>query len=200
MQIPKHELFLGHPNNQYLMDPKSKTTAQKQAKAVANLLGGSDEFIIGALEGMRDTGELFIVEPLIDLLFSPRSERLKASVRGFIEDIKEQAAAPIIAESLRKYYKTEDVSGLVSVCWQSRLDFSQHVALFVEILCTNNYQTALEAFTVIENSLENVPLEMLDAYSRQIQSGIDTNPEQKKPLMREMVAVIDRYRNENRPK
>jgi hypothetical protein len=181
------------------MDARAKTTAQKQAEIVAKLLGGSDEFIIGALEGMRDTGELFIVEPLIDLLFSPRSERLKASVRGFIEDIKEQAAAPIIAESLRKYYKTENVNELVSVCWQSRLDFSQYVALFVEILCTNDYQTALEAFTVIENSLENVPREMLDEYSRLIHSQIDINPEQKRPLMREMVAVIDRFRNENRP-
>jgi hypothetical protein len=45
---------------------------------------------------------------------------------------------------------------VISSLWQSRLDFSQWLDIFVEIMFDEELYTAIEAITLIENSLEKL--------------------------------------------
>lgn len=169
---------------------------EKQNAIIANLLTKKDEQIISLIQDFRESGELFIIQPLIDMLFSKRSQKLNDSIYEFLVDIKSQAVVPIIAQSIQKHINEEGIAGLVSVCWQSSLDFSEHLPLFIEILCDGDYQTSFEASTVIENSLGNLNKDQRDSHIAYIKKKLKKSPKEKQQLLTEMIEIIEKFEPE----
>lgn len=170
--------------------------SEKQKIIISNLISRNDDEVISLLQEFRDNGELFIVQPLLDMLFSNRSEKLKTSILEFLEDVKNQKIVPLIAQSIRDHRNNWDISKLISVCWQSSLDFSNEIDLFVDILCNENYQASFEAFTVIENSLGSLPKKQRNLQAAVINSKIKESPKDKQPLLYEMTEIIENFKEE----
>ncbi|MCB8964231.1 MAG: hypothetical protein H6536_04230 [Bacteroidales bacterium] len=146
--------------NVKLMESNSSINAKKEAFE-QGLRVASDEVIVSTLVEIRDSGEEYMVEAIINLLFSKRTDRLKGEVMNFLVDIKSQSAVAVFVSAIRNNYGAEDLHRLVSVCWQSRLDFSADIELFIDLLCNADEQTSIEAFSVIENSLDGATSDRL---------------------------------------
>jgi hypothetical protein len=150
----------------------------------------SDEAIIGMLTELRESGEDYMTPILIELLFSERSEKLKEEVVNFLVDLKNKSSVEIIAKSLNEHKHSKDIHRLVSVCWQSRLDFTPHIDLFIEILAEGDYQASLEAFTTIENMTENLSSDKVKEVGNKIKSLHAKHPNTQ-PLIDELVRVFE---------
>jgi hypothetical protein len=88
----------------------------------------------------------------------------------------------------------KNTSGLISACWQSNLDFSNEIPIFIDILCTADYQSSFDAFTVIENSIGNVSPEQIGLYITTIESRLKVTPVDKKSLLTEMIVTLESFR------
>ncbi len=176
------------------MDILNFQLSEKQQVVTKNLLSMNDEQVISLIQEFRVSGELFIVEPLIEMLYSNRGQALKNSILEFIRDIKNQVAVIIITKSIQKHITDKYTTGLVSACWQSSLDFSDELPVFFDILCEGDYQTAFEAFTVIENSIGNVSQENISLYMASIESKLKITPTEKQTLLSEMMAMLENFK------
>lgn len=173
--------------------PKYQLT-EKQKVFTNNLLSMNDEQVISLIQEFRENGELFIVEPLIEMLYSSRGQALKNSILEFIRDIKNQVAVIIITKSIQKHISDKYTTDLVSACWQSSLDFSEELHVFFDILCNGDYQTAFEAFTVIENSIGNVSQDSINLYITTIESKLKVTPLEKQTLLTEMIVMLENFK------
>lgn len=166
------------------MQPNKAEQFQKAIEA------SSDEAIIGLLAELRETGEDYMLQTIINLLFSSRSEKLKSEVVNFLVDLKNKSSIKTIIEAIRQNIRSKDIHLLVSVCWQSRLDFTPYFDTFTDILEHGDYQTCLEAFTVIENMTENLSENQLNELKAKIRTIKTKNPETK-PLIDELGKLLN---------
>jgi len=152
----------------------------------------SDEAIIGLLAELRESGEDYMLPTIINLLFSSRSENLKNEVVNFLVDLKNKSSIVTIIETIKQNKRSKDIHRLVSVCWQSRLDFTPHIDIFIDIMEHGNYQACLEAFTVLENIIENLNSDELSDLKKKIKSAKSENPETQ-PLIAELEKVLNEH-------
>jgi len=176
-----------------MSNPSVKLT-DKQKTVVDNLISNSDEQVISIIQNFRENGELFIIQPLIEMIYSNRSETLKEAIVEFISDIRNPVVVEIITRSIQKNIGNQNTAGLVTACWQSNLDFSRELPLFIDILCSSDYQTSLEAFTVIENSISNLNKKEIDLYIATIESKLKDTPIEKQSLLTEMIVTLENFK------
>lgn len=172
----------------------NQNLTEKQKAVVDTLKSIKDEQIISLIQEFRENGDLFIVEPLIELLYSKRSHPLKEAIIDFISDIRNQDAAKIITSSLQKHLGDPNTAGLLSACWQSNLDFSDEIPLFIEILCSSDFQTSFDAFTVIENSTGSLSLKNIDLYITAIESRLKGLSTEKQSLLTETIVMLENFK------
>lgn len=166
------------------MQPNKAEQFQKSIEA------SSDEAIIGLLAELRETGEDYMLPTILNLLFSARSEKLKNEVVNFLVDLKNKSSIDTIVEAIKQNKRSKDIHLLVSVCWQSRLDFTPYIDTFIDIMEHGNYQACLEAFTVIENMTESLSEEQLNELKAKIKAIKADNPETK-PLIEELGKLLN---------
>jgi hypothetical protein len=171
---------------------EEKESAQKRLASA--LEKGTDEEILSLLIELKEYGNLFYLNTILNLVTGNRSEILKKTLVEFISDIKFQDAAPIIADFISENIESSDIIRLVTASWQSRLDFSRVLSPYFEILIKGDYKTAFEAFTVIENSIDSLSIDELSGYIDLVKKGIVKADRDKQLLLLEMVSVLDKTR------
>jgi hypothetical protein len=83
-------------------------------------------------------------------------KEIKDHIRNFLNDIKEPDARIEILSELKNKYTNDTIAMLVCSCWQSGLDYADYAINFAEVLIKGDFLTALECFTVIEESAMNI--------------------------------------------
>lgn len=148
-----------------------------------------EDYLIGLLAELREGGEDYMVEPIIGLLFSNRSERIKNEVVSLLVDLKNPSAVPIIVQKLEENKNSKDIHRLISVCWQSRLNFSSHTNLLMDFVVNGDYQSCLEAFTAIENMMDSLSEETINQLKHRAEQSLGKATETK-PLIEELISML----------
>ncbi|HEX2394553.1 MAG TPA: hypothetical protein VHI78_04365, partial [Bacteroidales bacterium] len=81
----------------------------------------------------------------------------------------------------------------VAACWQSGLDFSSYLQVFAGLFIQGDYSTALEAFTVIEESLGNATEDEVYACIQFLKESEYLVSDEKLPLYRELQKVVEKF-------
>ncbi|HCY00867.1 MAG TPA: hypothetical protein DG754_12080 [Bacteroidales bacterium] len=163
----------------------------EQSSIISALKTSSDEKVIAMLIDLKEQGELFYVETLLDMLTGNITKVLQKVVMEYISDIKIQGAAQIISNYISEKFPKFDVTSIVTVSWQSRLDFSQYLDPYFKVLIDGNYMAAIEAFTVIENALYSLTIDEATGYEELIKKSIPKADKDKQPLLLEMVNLLE---------
>ena len=166
----------------------------KQQQLVEALEKSTDEKVISMLIDLKEHGELFYLNCLLNMMIGERSEHLKKGLVEFVSDLKIQAAVPIIASFVSSHNSDKDIASIVTASWQNHLDFSQHLDPFFQLLIHSDYHTAFEAFTVIENNIYGLSAEKLTQAITIVKKGVSSTDRDKQLLLLEMVSVLDKTR------
>lgn len=131
-----------------------RKSVNKLKELEARIKKKSESGVIEAVNWLRNE-EPFegAIHLLVSHYDSSESTEARNRIRDFMNDIKEISARPEVIEEIKKPYKPETVGMLVSSCWQSGLDYSEYASDIAGIFKTGDYPTALECFTVLEESL-----------------------------------------------
>ena len=84
----------------------------------------------------------------------------------------------------------EYTSDVIAIFWQSRLDFSNYLPVFVRVFIKEDYQTAIEAFTVVESSISNMSIEIQHECMDILKTAEGSITRLKRPLYEELIKVI----------
>lgn len=159
------------------------------------------------LQGKLNTGNMKIVSDaiislrnedpykgaigLLSILFDSTNDlMIKDLVRSFMNDIKEPGARTEIVTEAMKSYKPETICMLVSSCWQSGLDYSEFAGDFANIFFTGDYMTALECFTVIEESAGNMAVSKKRDLKEFFERNIKGSSFEKAALVQALIAAL----------
>jgi hypothetical protein len=165
---------------------------KKKNTELLNRLNSSNYFVIvEALREIKEYGTINIIPHLFDLINENTPDIIKKDILRLICDIKEQSAAPLMVEAITKRDFGNYTSEVVATFWQSRLDFSSYLPTFIRIFIKEDYQTALEAFTVVEGSVSKISDKMQQECINILKSSVNLISSDKKPLFRELIKVIE---------
>jgi len=168
--------------------------SDKKLRDLTLLLDKGNNILINEAIGLLREEQPF--EGAIGLLISFYDESddytTRKTIEGFLNDLKDQTACIEVINELRKPWKDDTISMLVSSCWQSGLNYSDYPADFAEIFLKGDYVTSIECLTVIE---ESVP-ELTDGKKDEIRKIVRESPlafvNEKKTLTDELFSILDR--------
>lgn len=160
-------------------------------RILADLRSENDLNVLKALRELRSGGSIHYIPELLNLLNNTRSETVEKELVRFLSDVKDTAAVPLIVEGLRDHELAGARGNIISACWQSGLDFSRDVNLFVNLFLEGDYRTALESFTVIEEAVVKLSGDKMEQARKLLLGGLEGVNEEKKPLARELVKLLE---------
>jgi hypothetical protein len=166
--------------------------SDKKVAALARDLKNPDiSIVIAAIDLLRDT-EPFegAISILIDHYDNCIEKRIKQSISGFLNDLKDTGAKKEIIDSVRLARKEDTVSMIISSCWQSGLDYSDRIDDFIEFFMMSNYDIAFECLTVIEHSVEKIDLKKKKIIINSLKAKISSQSTEKTALVNELVNVL----------
>lgn len=164
---------------------------EKYNKIIINKLYSKDiNEVLFAIKELRNTGNKNQIPALIELLANHKSEKVKKQITELLYDLKYQAAASFIIEAIQSVNFKNIRELLLSVCWQSRLDFSEYIPVFIEQFITGNFNQAFEAFTVIDSMDAKIEKKLIKDSINKLKNKISSIDENKKELLIELVHLL----------
>ncbi len=157
-----------------------------------NTIESSDpERIIATLDEIRNSGSIKILPVLFSLVHKKTDPGVRNEILQLLSEIKSQDAVPLIALSLDSNDFGDYLPAFVAACWQSGLDFSKYLRVFAGLFIQGDYKTALEAFTVIEESIPNASGNDIMDCIRFLRDAECMVTDEKLPLFRELRKVVE---------
>ncbi|MEN8228761.1 MAG: hypothetical protein ABFS38_11465, partial [Bacteroidota bacterium] len=134
------------------MEPENnnKNRLKNQIQA---LRSGNRSAILTTLKELRRDGNVSVLPDLFDLLLDQEDEQIINEISSLLSDLKEKDAAAALVEAIGNPDNAKILTILVSACWQNGLSYGKYIHTFVEVLIRGEYETAIEAFTVIEEAV-----------------------------------------------
>lgn len=129
------------------------------------------EIVTEAIKEIKENGDNTIITPLLNILSSQTASHIVSGIVGLLADIKENDFRDILIERIRQEKNPHVKATLLRIAWESSLDYSGHLDLFTDILLNDEFVTAFEASTLIENFVHNLTEEQhnqLHAFFEQI--------------------------------
>ena len=157
---------------------------------IRDLWSEEEKIVLRTLKKLRSAGNIGYIPELLKLLQKTVNETIRKELVIFIADIKNPGIIPFILSGLRDPELKNVRGSIVSACWQSGLDYSKDLGLFVQLFFEGDYGTSLEAFTVIEEAAIDLSPEELKKVHTEVQKGLKKVNEEKKPLALELERLL----------
>jgi len=166
-----------------------KLTPQEKAWIV-QLESKTPAVILAAIREIRHHGNIRMLPYLFKLLQPSTHEIVRKGIIMLIGEIKVKDAAAAIVHALEHTDMGDDFTPMVAACWQSGLDFSEYLPTFIKIFTDRDYQAAIEAFSVIEQSMGDASDAMQKKCIKMLDDVAGKVAEEKYPLFKELVKVV----------
>jgi hypothetical protein len=173
------------------MDAENSKPRLKQQ--IESLRSSNRTAILSTLKDLRSDGDVSVLSELFQLLLVQEDREIQDEIAALLNDLKDQEAVVELADAIVNPEYQEIQSILVAACWQNGLSYGKHISAFVEVLISGEYAAAIEAFTVIEESIGELEQVERKKLASSMKSQLRAMGEQKKALLLELVKVIESY-------
>ena len=131
-----------------------------------------------------------IIEELVVLFDKSSEKEIRQSVENFMNDFKDQTSIPEIISEIKNDRHPLTKKMLLSSCWQSGLDYSQHANDIAEIFLTSDYACALECLTIFGESMSSLEMEEKEIISKFISDNCDSVNSENQILIEELQMIL----------
>ncbi len=144
---------------------------------------------ISAINKLKEQGNKDYLFLLFELLGNQPEEELRKEILELLGAIKDKETIPVFIEALKEEKFSSNRKEILTTCWQSGLDFSPYMEVFINLIISNEWEIAFEAFTVIENLEHFPPEEELKILKLKIASALKSSDEQKAYFLEEILKM-----------
>jgi hypothetical protein len=116
---------------------------------------------------------------------------VRKTISGFMNDLKDQSVCQEVIKEIRKGWKSDTISMLVSSCWQSGLNYSKYSLDLAKVFLAGDYVTAIECLTVIEESVHELTKEQRDKVIKLVEENPFPKANEKTTLTSELLSILN---------
>jgi len=137
------------------MEEKAKkSTGTKKAKIESLLLdvkSNNTAIVKTAFEGLKIVGEPSILHPIILELNKKNHTEKNALILEFLACLKDRKARSVMMDLIQQTELKDYQQLLLSTIWNSPLDYTDYLEVFVDLALKGDFIITLECLTIIEN-------------------------------------------------
>ncbi len=178
------------------MDSKQLNNKQKKSQEQIwneKLSSKDNETVKQTIKEIRELGNIKILPSLIEKFSNEADTEIKKELAKLLSDIKRKDAAEIffqyVMDENYKHIKKE----LLSILWQSRLDYSPFINELINIFINEPFEIAFEAFTVIEYNDYPIDQHVAEQNIEKLKYSLRTIDEKKKFLLVDLVNLLKKW-------
>ncbi len=157
---------------------------------IKKLKTGREDLILENLKEFRQTGSNQLLPEVIALLKNNSVKKIHDEVLSILSDLNNQSSVEIFMENIEDHRGTDHFTELVCACWQNGLDYSTYTDFFIAIVIDDPYETAIEAFTVVEGNVNSLPDKAREKMASDIEKAKSSAPIEKRGLLEELKSVV----------
>ncbi len=120
--------------------------------------------ILEAIKKIRNHGDVSLIPFLLNVYVTNSDSIVQKSVAECLYDIKSPLAAPVFIEALSNKAFTDAQNVILQAIWQSGIDYSKYADSFIHILINSDFETAIEAFSVIDSCAETIDVALRNSF------------------------------------
>ncbi|NLE34444.1 MAG: hypothetical protein GX622_05030 [Bacteroidales bacterium] len=165
---------------------------KKLAELGKVLVGGKSSDIIERIRLLRMEMPFIGALKMLALFYDrTEDEGIKLTISGLFNDMKEQGAKPEIIDAINAVTDQKSKAMLLSSCWQSGLDYSEHAHSLAGFFMTGDYMTSLECFTVFETCASSVSEADRTSIIARLRQEIDSWDKPMQKLGEELISLLE---------
>jgi hypothetical protein len=170
------------------------TKSDTKIKELSEILKAGNELAITAkIESLREEEPFEGAIGLLTALYDKTENNLiRKTISGFMNDLKDQSVCQEVITEIRKPWKADTISMLVSSCWQSGLNYSAFSLDLAKVFLQGDYVTAIECLTVIEETVNDLSKKQREEVIKLITESPFSNTNEKITLNSELLAILER--------
>lgn len=151
----------------------------------------NESLIHDTISYIHENGTCEAIPLLLDLLGRTTSVTIQNDIYDCLTDTKDQNAIPLLIGALCDTRFSSMKNRLISVLWQTNLDFSEHIDVLIDSLLHDNYETAIEAFTAIEVCSPHLSEEKKTLLQQQLRDAVIAEKSEKATLLGETIHILE---------
>lgn len=177
------------------MENSEKIQKQQEAEKrnIQSLRSGNKKVIIDAISDIRKRGKISILPEIFELMLITEDEQVMEAAIKLLNDLKKKEAIPVMVSAITDTNYSTIQKELLAACWQSGLDYHEHIMVFIDVALKSDYASTLEAFTVIENCIGDISDADRALCIKKLNNGVEKVSKEKLPLIRELISMIERF-------
>mgnify|MGYP004702839799 CR=1 FL=1 len=155
-----------------------------------NLFSAKTDIVISAIESVKVKGNKLYIPLLFDLLNSSPEHEIETEIKNLLGTIKDKTAVNSFMRAIEDDKYKGIRKTILTACWQNGLDFSTFLPVFIDLAIHEDWETAFEAFTVIDN-FEFLPgAEIIDFSITKIKTAMPNVSNQQKYFLNEILVKL----------
>lgn len=156
---------------------------------IKSLQSTSKKDVLASIEKIRANGSKNILIESFKVFKNGSDEEIKGAIFALWTDLKEQGIAELFAQAIQDSEFKSIKKELIEAVWQSKLEFS-NIGIFVDAIITEEFETAIEALSAIENNLDHCSGEHIKEEMNKLKMALPSISEEKKAFVK---TIIDDY-------
>lgn len=166
---------------------------ENQQEIIQKIQSEQPELLTSAIQEIKENGDLSMAKLLLETLPAIQDFHTKTMLLHLLADIKENAFKEIVIQQIKATIHTPEVqTDLLRIVWESSLNYSDYLPLFLDIIQNGEFTVAFEASTIIENMLHQLTSEQL----HQLNHFIETFSAEKQFLVENIQTEITSCEND----
>jgi len=162
-----------------------------QSKEIlANLKSTDSEVILETIGKVRESGNSFLIEEMIDLLHDTEDPAIKKSFFNLLSELKDKASTHVLIAAIKNEKYSRERAILIACCWQNGLSYNEYLPFFIDLVINEDFQIAFEAFTVIENMYGKMEEVVVNDEIKKVINALKDANEQKAYLLNGLLSII----------
>ena len=143
---------------------------ENNSEILSKINSGDTTLISEAIKTVQENGDFTIAEELLNDLVLVHDDHTITIICNLLADIKDSKFREILISRLQKETDPYFKSIYLRIVWESALDYTPFIDIFVQCLYDEDFKVAFEASTVIENMEHNLNKEQHNLLCNALQS------------------------------
>ncbi|MDX2413802.1 MAG: HEAT repeat domain-containing protein [Bacteroidales bacterium] len=177
------------------MEPSEKIQKlqEEEKRNIQSLRSGNKKVIIDTISSIRKRGKTSILPEVFELMLLTEDKEVMEAAVTFLNDLKKKEVIPVMIDAISDKNYQGIRKELIASCWQSGLDYHKNIMIFMNIALKDDYASAFEAFTVIEDCIGDISDAERARCVKKLNKGLEKTSEEKLPLIKELISMVESF-------